>query len=255
MATLLLDKIGISYALKSYREAELGEALAKIRGRCSILELGGDSGFQASLLVAQGHAVVSLDLPPEPGDTRRSQYHPVQSYDGLSLPFPDHAFDLVFTSNTLEHATSLRPLLGETFRVLKPGGQAIHILPTVSWRFWASLGYVPFQLGRALKRLALRLTHGRPETLLPEGWRGLFLEKPHGAFPSVCQEFLTYRTAWWKRQFEVAGFEVVSTCPTGLFYTPYFWLPRLPLRIRHGLSRLLGSSCRIYFLQRPNHGA
>jgi len=245
----------IHSCMQNLRRAELQQATGDLPPHSAILELGGNDGFQAGLLASQGHEVVSIDLPPRPNDFMRGKYHPVQSYRGSTLPFTDRSFDVVFSSNTLEHVETLDILLQESFLVLRPGGQAIHILPTVSWRFWACLFYIPFQLARVIKRFALRLARHTSSPILPDGWSGLFLEKPHGAFPSVWQEFLTYRKAWWKRQFEVAGFEVVSTCPTGLFYTPYFWLPRLPLGIRHGLGRLLGSSCRIYFLQRPNHGA
>lgn len=44
-------------------------------------------------------------------------------YHDLSPIFPDSKFDAVYTIETLAHATDLRAVLGEFYRVLKPGGR------------------------------------------------------------------------------------------------------------------------------------
>lgn len=45
-------------------------------------------------------------------------------YDGLNLPYPDAAFDSLFTVNTLYFWPDPLKMLQEIFRVLKPGGAA-----------------------------------------------------------------------------------------------------------------------------------
>lgn len=55
-------------------------------------------------LIAQGQASFSL-------------------YDGLTIPFPDHHFDKIFTVNTVYFWSQPHALIAEIYRVLKPGGK------------------------------------------------------------------------------------------------------------------------------------
>ncbi|WP_406281858.1 class I SAM-dependent methyltransferase [Embleya sp. NBC_00896] len=49
--------------------------------------------------------------------------------DALALPFPDDSFDRVIISEVLEHIPDDKGVLGELFRVLKPGGLAAMTVP------------------------------------------------------------------------------------------------------------------------------
>jgi SAM-dependent methyltransferase len=55
----------------------------------------------------------------------------IPSEDLLALSYGDGVFDLVVTSDTLEHVPDLARALGEIERVLKPGGRHIFTVPTV----------------------------------------------------------------------------------------------------------------------------
>jgi SAM-dependent methyltransferase len=45
------------------------------------------------------------------------------------LPFPDNCFDLVFASHVLEHLTNYVGAIQEIYRVLKPGGTFVILVP------------------------------------------------------------------------------------------------------------------------------
>lgn len=67
---------------------------------------------------------VGVDLRPGPGVD-------VVLEDPNKLPFPDGSFDLVVSSNTLEHCERPWEVVKESARVLKPGGT---FFATVPWQ-------------------------------------------------------------------------------------------------------------------------
>ncbi len=70
-----------------------------------------------------------------------SDYHPgaalgasidgVRSEDLTRLTYPDESFDLVLTSESLEHVPDLDAALGEVRRVLRPGGRHVFTVPVL----------------------------------------------------------------------------------------------------------------------------
>lgn len=53
----------------------------------------------------------------------------VQLADGAKLPFPDNSFDILISSDVLEHIENDNVTLSEWNRVLKPGGKMIMLVP------------------------------------------------------------------------------------------------------------------------------
>ena len=51
------------------------------------------------------------------------------NYDGKTLPYPDNSLDFVFSSHCLEHISEPIPTVQEWFRVIKPYGYLITIVP------------------------------------------------------------------------------------------------------------------------------
>jgi SAM-dependent methyltransferase len=64
-------------------------------------------------------------------------------------PFADGQFDVVFSSQVIEHLHNTRLFVEEAYRVLKPGGTAIitseNLCSLLNW-LAMSLGYTPFSL-------------------------------------------------------------------------------------------------------------
>jgi SAM-dependent methyltransferase len=48
-----------------------------------------------------------------------------------SISFPDGTFDIVYSSNVIEHVIEIDPFLRECARVLKPDGLAVHVYPAM----------------------------------------------------------------------------------------------------------------------------
>jgi len=233
------------------RRAELDAVLEWLKPGAHVLEIGGGSGYQASLIAGLGCQVLSIDIADRRPPHRL--YHPVQDYDGTHIPAPDGSFDVVFSSNVLEHVRALAPVLAETRRVLKPGGMEVHIVPSASWRLWTSICFCPWALRVALG--AHRPVPGMSEIAsVREGLhrartRGTLKKVvllpilPHGEYLTALSELYYYTRVRWLRFFKLHGFHVVYAGGTHLFYTGYALMPGLSLDARRALARVLGSSC------------
>lgn len=123
--------------LQYIREYELQQAVKFFPRKGKVLEIGAGSGWQAQRLTEYGYEVIAIDIPNSQYSQRR--VFPVILYDGKSLPFSDNSFDIVFSSNVLEHISDPITLNKEFRRVLCKNGTAVHVVPTSFWRFWTIL--------------------------------------------------------------------------------------------------------------------
>jgi SAM-dependent methyltransferase len=237
------------------RRAELARVRRWFAPGQRVLELGGGSGYQASLLAAWGCRVVSLDLPQRAPAGER--YYPILDYDGQNVPFAAGTFDRVFSSNVLEHVRGLPALLAETRRVLRPGGLAVHLVPTPGWRFWTSVahyGYLAkYLLGRDRALPGVAQPRQAGDVLSARGpaylLRRALLAGPHGEWPCAAAELYGFSRRRWRRLFERHGFPVRREYGTALFYTGYGLFPGRSLGARRELARWLGSACHVFVVQ------
>src|SRR4051794_18243243 len=78
----------------------------------------------------QLHGLPELRLSDyEPGAAPGEVVRGVRSEDLTRLTYPDASFDLVLTSETLEHVPDLTVALAEIYRILRPGGRHIFTIP------------------------------------------------------------------------------------------------------------------------------
>jgi SAM-dependent methyltransferase len=241
-------------SLEDVRGQELSAIKTYFSHGIRVLEIGGGNGFQASLLVALGADVKSIDVAQPAG---QQTFFPVEIYDGHTIPYSDATFDVVFSSNVLEHVQDIKGMMAEIRRVLKVDGVAVHILPTPTWRFWTSLthyaylamrvlglqrpvggGHVP-SLGEKMQRSGLWATAKR-----------ILFAGPHGEYPSALSEFWYFSKARWLEVFRQNGFQVMRSSPSGIFYTGYSVAPALSIGMRQKLAKILGSSTYIYVLRK-----
>ncbi len=249
--------------LESLRRAELETVLPILSmikpAPCRILEIGAGSGWQAKGLADHGYEVMAIDLAG--GDYTGSRAWPVTDYDGENIPFDDDMFDVVFSSNVLEHILEIETFQREIQRVLKPGAIALHLLPSAAWRLWTSLAHYAFIIKTAITFFAAT---GRPSddigkistsqrikrrTIMGVIIKVLFPHL-HGERGNVVTEVWYFSRWWWTPLFTQTGWTVRSRMSNRLYYTGYGVLGlRLPMAWRRALSSLLGGACHLYILQ------
>jgi SAM-dependent methyltransferase len=136
-----------------------------------VLDAGTGGGCVPEVLHSEGARVVALDVRDRrlEGVVRT----PFVLGRGEALPFPDDAFDVVISSNVLEHVGDRSGTIAELIRVCRPGG---HVY--LSWTTWLSpLGgheMSPFHyLGPHKAVRIYRMLHGKPPDNIPG--RNLFV--------------------------------------------------------------------------------
>lgn len=238
--------------LEEYRRYELEVVREWFKPAMKVLELGGGSGFQARILDTYGWHSMSIDVKLL---SQNQMHYPVQVYDGSHIPAEDGTFDIVFSSNVMEHIGDLRGMLSEIRRVLKPGGLAIHILPSASWRLFAILLHYP-NLPRLILRTLVPHRSASQLDAMEVPKRGIahlirraLIPAPHGEYPSALSELSYFSSARWLRVFRLSGFRILRCSGNGIFYSPYTMAPWLSLRSRRKLARFLGSSCNVFIMQ------
>ena len=250
-------------ALRLIRLAELERPLAVLErhrrpggGKLSILEIGAGTGWQARVLSERGYDVTAVDLAGS--EYKGGRVWNIVEYDGVHLPFPDGHFDIVFSSNALEHVPHLERFQLEMQRVLREDGRAIHVVPSGAWRFWTSLTHYP-NIARLLLELALPRAAREPGAQgqeLPHKapWRRAvtaMFPRRHGETGNVWTELAHFSARSWRRSFLRAGWRIEETMPAGIFYTGHMLFPRaLTIEARSFLSRALGSACHVFVLAR-----
>lgn len=231
--------------INALRLAELDVIGSYLAPGKRILEIGAGSGAQALDLSRRGLDITAVDVPSS--DYAQNRVYPVTDYDGVTLPFDDGSFDLVYSSNVLEHVPDLPQLHREIARVLRAGGECVHVLPTHAWRFWTSAVLLPAVLRKMIP--------GGREGFIGGARRSASAAlRRHGERGNVLSELWFFSPRWWRRHLRENGFEIVEERPIGLFYTAEgLFALKLPLERRRALSRTLGSATHLFRL-RPRRG-
>jgi SAM-dependent methyltransferase len=236
--------------LATIRAAEIGRIVPSFRPGARILEIGAGTGQQARDIVSRGFDVAAIEIPCS--GYREARVFPVLDYDGRHIPFPDASFDVVFSSNVLEHVPDLKALNREIVRVLRPGGYCVHVMPTHAWRFWTMITLVPAAIeyaltGRGPQTAQPAAPSGVPKSLLYKLRRHFGRHGEHG---TLLSEHWLFHPSRWRHNFRADGFEVVEDHPLGLFYTGNMILGgRLPVAQREALAKVMGSACHLYVIK------
>jgi SAM-dependent methyltransferase len=226
-----------------------------------VLELGAGDGVQTSALRERFAEVVPMDIAPS-GDVEG-----LVVADAQDLPFDDDYFDVIFSSNVLEHIEDIDKGLAEMKRVLVPGGIMVHSMPTGFWKIIQVFGRpiasavriirrlmpgVPVVPGRARKG-AHGSFHGDVQSTRSFAKRviGQFVPTVHGVSGNHFTELLQFRPKWWINRLERNGLVVDSNDPLFL-HSPYDIFPYRFVGLRERISRVGLASVQVYWLHDPS---
>lgn len=133
-----------------------------------VLEIGPGAGGHSALFASYGAHMTSIDVTRERAAATQEKFdllgektvgHAVQG-DAENLPFADGAFDIVYSNGVLHHTHDTERAIGETQRVLRPGGRAVIMLYSkASVNYWFSLWFCVGILKGAILRSRNWLGH------------------------------------------------------------------------------------------------
>lgn len=227
------------------------------RGK-DLLEIGSGSGFQLKILSSICRSAVGLEiLGSWYGEHRIAA---IRGYDGKTIPFPDASFDVIFSSHVLQYLTCEQELYGEMRRVLRPGGVAVHVVPTSAWRFWSSILHYPAKAQLMLRKFLPGAAVGRgpesPRTAanprrLSQLLANVLLLHRLGAKGNWFTEHFIFLSRSWRQRLARYGWTVARIDPLELWYSGHRMVGRpFTLKGRSRAARILGSSA-ITILARP----
>lgn len=250
--------------LEIIRKYELEKIISELHNYSSrklkILEIGAGSGWQSKVFSNLGHEVHAIDL--EDGTYSKHEAWPIKVYDGSNIPFETGSFDIVFSSNVLEHIPHVVLFQKEIHRVLKDDGLVIHILPSVAWRFWTNIAHVIAMLKLMLNMLQKKsmtsdvkssdvLAEKIVSMSLTMKIKKILLPVRHGEFGNAVSELFYFSVFRWNRLFAKTNWLVEKRYSNNLFYSGYMTFgPKITISTRVILSKFLGSSCNIFVLRK-----
>ena len=236
-------------------------------GRCpdgafgEALELGAGDGFVSTLLADKCDNLVATDFDADRFSHIRREGVTYQTCDAEAVGehFDEGRFDLVFSSNLLEHLPDCARALRGIHRVLKDDGIIVHCLPNRWWKLTTMLLHSPNKSAKIVDRvLAGQLLHRgkRPRGGGPASTRNnpkirrrrrffltkLLMPRLHGISRTSVGELIAFGRKRWLRRFESAGFRVLAVKKVGFSSGYGFGCDRL----RRLMERLGIHTCCAY---------
>lgn len=153
-----------------------------------VLDAGCGTGWFAGAANKRKANVTAMDIGPDLLQKVSKKYPNISTVEGsvMNMPFSDNSFDIVISSEVIEHVENPEKAIAEISRVLKPNGIAIITTPNIFWKwtliFANALKIRPYQGLENWSSL-----QGLKESCVKHS---LIIEKVRGVhlFPFVIQE-------------------------------------------------------------------
>lgn len=95
----------------------------------TMLEIGCGRGEMLQNFKNLGLLVQGVDLSPEAPSFSKDIKISVMNIEKEALPFADNSFDIIYSKSVLEHLYYPEEYMKEAYRVLKPGGRIVTLVP------------------------------------------------------------------------------------------------------------------------------
>lgn len=249
------------------REIDLVFSLLPQTHFTSGLEIGAGDGFQTTLLALHTDKLISSDLNfkriKESLKVPGVVYQTIDA-DSIKEVFKPDTFDLIFSSNVLEHMRDPYKFLAATQPMLIDNGYAMHIVPNRYMKIFYLVLYYPHMALLVLDRILGKLK-GKPffrgtdvnfenninviiqPRKIPNRLRKFLFPSPHGNFSNHREEFVAFGKKSWERQFIESGYSIV-TYAKGPAFSGYGF--GIPAWLRRFLERCGISSEHIFILKK-----
>lgn len=158
------DELMNQYDVQRRLDVLVSEFLGNVdlKGKLA-LDAGTGTGRGAEQLARRGANVYAVDLGYDLVEIARMRSNPhVAQASVLQLPFADNTFDVVLSTEVIEHTPDPLASVLEMVRVLKPGGHLVLSTPNWLWQ-------IPVRMASALK---LRPYDGLENFVKPADLRG-----------------------------------------------------------------------------------
>lgn len=224
------------------------------------IEFGAGDGYQTTLLAPRCRTFISSDL--NFARFKQSLALPTVRYeridaDNLEGHFADGQFDFVFSSSMLEHLSDPAAFLRGTYRLLRGGGYAVHIVPSRTLKVLYLALYYPYLATLLLERLfnspqkkegaVSHENNLNPVAPRQKSRMRFLVPQVHGNYASHQEEFARWGKGEWESLFLSAGYTISARLRGPLFSGYGFGFNALRMLLeRAGLS-----SEYIFILQKP----
>ena len=183
-----------------------------------------------------------------------------QICDANILPYKSQTFDLIYSSNLLEHLLNPNIALNEMHRVLKNDGIMIHIIPNRFWKLSHLFLFYPNQLLLLLRKLIgtkysiktdkniNNWSHIKKGTQKNKIYNKIW-PKVHGEYKNHISEFTGMGYKNWNNYFSKSSFKIIGYIDKLPVHSPY----RFGLnKIRKSLESLGFSSSHGFILAKQS---
>jgi SAM-dependent methyltransferase len=162
---LLESAVPADHSRQAIADRLIEAAIGRQDGRpWRVLDLGCGPGSSVDLFRARDPGVewIGLDVPDAPEPPIRSVAR-FETFNGVTIPFPEGSFDLVYCKQVLEHVRHPQRLPTDARRVLAPGGylagSTSQLEPFHSRTMW---NYTPLGFYELIVEAGLTLVEVRP---------------------------------------------------------------------------------------------
>ena len=237
------------------------------------LELGAGDGFQSKLISKYIEKLISTDYNLsrlQEKSTSTIEYIKCDAEETDSC-FTSKRFDIIFSSNLLEHVPHPGKALRGMSQILNDDGIMIHIMPNFLWKFSQITMFYPnlfIEIAERIltpKRLiaSIKKRFKKKENILKTKTKfdnnpkssqhnySWLWPYPHGAYKNHFDEFLAFRKKRWMSIFKSEGFKVIKVIKGPLCSGYGFGLDN----IRKHLENIGLSSSYTYITVKENYSS